>query len=288
MEPVRLIIQSGDNYAEISPLPGFSKETLHDCMEELRGEKAPSSSTRFALSCLNLPRKPVSVPVCGLLTGSVDEILAKAEKRCSCTHVKVKIGHLPLKTAIELTEHLLTFPFRLRIDINRKYSALDAITFGKRFAKDSFDYIEEPMPLFTQCSEFFLQTHQPFAFDESLREKPLDALLQTKGLKQLVIKPTLQGSAEELQQIIDSARKAGIECTLSSSFESSLGLTHIAQLNEAFHLPSPPGLDTLPEIDTISPSATIEEGKFSHPGDFSLLCNALSLSTLEKALPTSL
>ena len=65
------------------------------------------------------------------------------------------------------------------------------------------------------------------------------------GVKAVVIKPTLIGSVERCVAIIERAQQLGIKPVLSSSIESSLGLTQIARLAQQYLPNEVPGLDTI-------------------------------------------
>lgn len=50
------------------------------------------------------------------------------------------------------------------------------------------------------------------------------------GVAAIVIKPTLVGSLARCQQLVQQAHQAGLVAVISSSIESSLGLTQLARL----------------------------------------------------------
>ena len=87
------------------------------------------------------------------------------------------------------------------------------------------------------------------AWDETLQEavrSPEFDLSDLTGVKAVVIKPTLIGSVERCVAIIERAQKLGMKPVLSSSIESSLGLTQIARFGAQQYLPNEvPGLDTI-------------------------------------------
>ena len=60
-----------------------------------------------------------------------------------------------------------------------------------------------------------------------------------------MIKPTLIGSIERCVALINQARALGLNAVLSSSIESSLGLTQLARLAQQYTPNVTPGLDTL-------------------------------------------
>ena len=60
-----------------------------------------------------------------------------------------------------------------------------------------------------------------------------------------MIKPTLVGSLQDCQKLIAQAHSLGIKAVISSSIESSLGLTQLARIAAQYTPNVMPGLDTL-------------------------------------------
>ncbi|GHM56904.1 hypothetical protein ECZU51_55740 [Escherichia coli] len=65
--------------------------------------------------------------------------------------------------------------------------------------------------------------------DESLRE-PDFAFVAEEGVRAVVIKPTLTGSTEKVREQVQAAHALGLTAVISSSIESSLGLTQLARI----------------------------------------------------------
>ncbi|GHK16510.1 hypothetical protein ECZU03_02990 [Escherichia coli] len=80
--------------------------------------------------------------------------------------------------------------------------------------------------------------------DESLRE-PDFAFVAEEGVSAVVIKPTLTGSPEKVREQVQAAHALGLTAVISSSIESSLGLTQLARIAARLTPDTIPGLDTL-------------------------------------------
>ena len=65
------------------------------------------------------------------------------------------------------------------------------------------------------------------------------------GVRAVVIKPTLTGSLQKVQQQVAAAHALGLSVVISSSIESSLGLTQLARIAAWLTPQTIPGLDTL-------------------------------------------
>jgi O-succinylbenzoate synthase len=226
-----LILQWNEGWGEISPLPGFSSETLQEARAEileilphLASSKPKLPSVHFGLSCAAKPfiYKPVQLPLCSL---GPDPHFST---------VKLKLGHLPLNQAIELTkQHLHTH--HLRLDCNRAWTLDQALQFARHFEPTDFAYLEEPLQTFEDLIRFSKITHLPLAVDESLIDCPTP-WNELPSLKAVVVKPMILGSIPVIPPHLD--------LILSSSYESGLGLLHIAQLYNIAQTNSPIGLDT--------------------------------------------
>ncbi len=123
--------------------------------------------------------------------------------------------------------------------------------FFSQFAVDAFDYVEEP---FQNPNDLALFSH-PLAVDESFpQDLSLRQLEVLPTLKALIYKPTIQGGIIGCLHLLDWNRKRGVELVLSSSFESDVGLGHIASMAHRLSLTSPIGIGTYHFLKEYSPS----------------------------------
>jgi O-succinylbenzoate synthase len=233
-----LILQINNGWGEIAPLPGFSKETLEDAKKEILAvlfvNKQPTlPSVIFGLSSAQMPflSDPLKVPLCAL-----------HHPKPGCTTLKLKLGHLEVGEAVDLVKQYVG-KYRLRLDCNRKWTLPEALHFASHFHSSDFEYLEEPVNTYADLVEFSIRTQFPIAVDESLREH---SCTDIPTLKAAVIKPTLWGYIPSIP----------VPIVLSSSYESSLGILHIARLAKS---EIAQGLDTFTP-DFINPPIRIENG----------------------------
>lgn len=233
-----LILQYNDGWGEIAPLPGFSKETFEEAKEEIFSllsdlplAKPKYPSVQFGIACAMRPLKAIKVPLCAL-----------DSPKPGCSTLKLKVGHLSIEEAVSLVKNYVGH-YRLRIDCNRRWSLTQALAFAAYFSPTDFEYFEEPVQTLEELFNFSKMTQFPIALDETFRE---EGLIKIPTLKAVVIKPTLSGKLPAFSNLV-----------LSSSYETSLGLLHIAHLATPN---SPPlGLDTISD-DLLSPPLCIENG----------------------------
>ena len=270
-------------WGDIAPLPKWSRETLEEALLELEQRKGqilktewtieklkklsfyPSVTFRLESALLSLldPLPSHTVLTSALLMGSLEEILSQAtlRKKEGYLVAKLKVGNLSFKEAFDAIDQLKD-TFRLRVDVNRAWKTKESLQFFSKFPLDAFDYVEEP---FQDPQDLNLFTH-PLAVDESfpnnLSLKQLEAL---PTLKALIYKPTMQGGMVGCLPLLAWANKRGIELVLSSSFESDIGLAHIASLAYRLSLKAPIGIGTYHFLkDPLRKDLLIFEGSKVH------------------------
>ncbi|MRT49765.1 MULTISPECIES: o-succinylbenzoate synthase [Enterobacteriaceae] len=260
-------LQEGERtgWGEIAPLPGFSQESLEAAESALltwaqawrQGEELtePSlPSVAFGVSCalaeLNdaLPTSADyrAVPLC---SGDPDELFARLASLPGEKVAKVKVGlYEAVRDGMVVNLLLEAIPeLTLRLDANRAWTPLKAQQFAKYVNPDyrqRIAFLEEPCKTRDDSRAFAAETGIAIAWDESLREA--DFRFQAEpGVRALVIKPTLTGSLQKVQEQVAAAHALGLTAVISSSIESSLGLTQLARIAAWLTPQTIPGLDTL-------------------------------------------
>ncbi|WP_330982543.1 MULTISPECIES: o-succinylbenzoate synthase [Enterobacterales] len=254
-----------EGWGEISPLPGFSHETLDEAQAATvawvnawrQGEDSALPdipSVAFGLSCavaeLNgeLPQEADyrAAPLC---TGDPDELFAVLEAMPGEKVAKVKVGLWEaVRDGMVVNLLLEAIPdLSLRLDANRAWTPLKAQQFAKYVNPDyrsRIAFIEEPCKTRDDSRAFAQETGIAIAWDESLREADFTFTAEA-GVKAVVIKPTLTGSLQKVREQVAAAQAQGLTAVISSSIESSLGLTQLARIAAWLTPQTMPGLDTL-------------------------------------------
>lgn len=232
---VRLINELGqEGIGEIAPLPGRSTETLKEALTFTRQLR-----DRFLLQNFSPALFPPSVmfgmemALASLLFPIKEDIPFKIYSN------KLKLKDLNINEAVDLCKRT-NGP--LRIDLNRKWDLAKTVKFCSHFSPTDFLYIEDPVSIFKDLEKFYDQTGFPYAVDEFLSEHPLSRLLQLRGLGHLVIKPTLHGGLNRCKSIVTEAGNK--KCVFSSTYETGIGLMHIAKIGTAINPSEPIGIDT--------------------------------------------
>lgn len=259
-----------EGWGEIAPLPGFSQETLLEAQEAvlawvdgwLAGRESDwptEPSAAFGLSCALAELHGVlpqaadyrAAPLC---TGDPDELFAVLAAMPGEKVAKVKVGlYEAVRDGMVVNLLLEAIPdLSLRLDANRAWTPLKAQQFAKYVNPDyrpRIAFIEEPCRTREDSRAFAQETGIAIAWDESLREADFRFAAEP-GLNAVVIKPTLTGSLQRVREQVEAAQALGLTAVISSSIESSLGLTQLARIAAWLTPQTMPGLDTLSLMQT--------------------------------------
>ncbi|WP_153447394.1 o-succinylbenzoate synthase [Vibrio algicola] len=280
-----LIIELSDNermvYAEVAPLPSFSDETVEQAQAQLlpllelwqaTGQwpqfEVLYPSVAFGLSMAQLELNNelpaqgqyLTAPLC---SGDPDELLPVFEKMQAANLLqkvaKVKVGlYEPIRDGMLVNLFLESIPdLYLRLDANRSWQLAKALKFAQYIApeyRSRIAFLEEPCQTPEQSVQFAQQTGINIGWDETVQQSVQQHSSQAEfnfedlcfdGVNTIVIKPTLIGSIARCIELIEQAEKNGLQAVISSSLESTIGLTQLARF-AAWKTPQQvPGLDTL-------------------------------------------
>jgi len=260
-------LQQGEKpgWGEVSPLPGFSLESLDDAQAALlswvnawRDGASPVlpdvPSAAFGISCAlaelddSLPEAADyrAAPLC---SGDPDELFVALAAMPGEKVAKVKVGlYEAVRDGMVVNLLLEAIPdLRLRLDANRAWTPLKAQQFAKYVNpvyRDRIAFMEEPCKTRDDSRAFAQETGIAIAWDESLREADFEFIAEP-GVSAVVIKPTLTGSLDKVREQVAAAHALGLTAVISSSIESSLGLTQLARIAAWLTPNTIPGLDTL-------------------------------------------
>ncbi|HGH5990413.1 o-succinylbenzoate synthase [Morganella morganii] len=254
-----------EGWGEISPLPEFSHETLAQA-QQAAGQwitawcqgsdpaESPLPSVAFGLSCAlaelddTLPQilNTRKAPLC---TGDPDDLILALDAMEGEKIAKVKVGlYEAVRDGMVVNLLLEAVPdLRLRLDANRSWTRAKADGFAKYVAPEHrarIDFLEEPCKTPEESLCYARDTGIAIAWDESVREPGFTVKAQP-GVAAIVIKPTLTGSITRCRELITAAHREGLQAVISSSVESSFGLTQLARLAGWLTPDTLPGLDTL-------------------------------------------
>ncbi|MEQ5224024.1 o-succinylbenzoate synthase [Proteus cibi] len=252
-------------WGEISPLPEFSRETLEQAQEAAQswltawcaGENPVHSerpSVAFGISCAlaeldeTLP-KDANYRAAPLCNGDPDDLILSLNDMEGEKVAKIKVGlYEAVRDGIVVNLLLEAIPdLKLRLDANRSWTPAKAEGFAKYVNpawRDRIAFLEEPCKTPEESLAFSQATGINIAWDETVRDDGFEVKPQS-GVTTIVIKPTLVGSLERCQMLVEQAHALGLDAIISSSIESSFGLTQLARIAQWLTPNSIPGLDTV-------------------------------------------
>ena len=270
-------------WCEIAPFPGLSQESLADCCDWVRAYQnnlwavpAPGPALAWALTAAtqaaNLSDAWGRVPLNALLTAAEPpQIAITAEHLYAtgyrCFKLKVVGGSLlSEQQRIEALLRAVGPDIQLRLDVNRRWSLAEALEMARFLADKPLDYLEEPLSDLAEIPRLYAATGCPIALDESLLQLSPQQLCW-ESLSALVLKPALSGG-DAVWAWAAAAREHGKSVTISSVFESGLGLLHLAVLACRLSPGVPAGLDTWRALagDVLQPPLQAEQGCLIDPG----------------------
>jgi len=185
--------------------------------------------------------------------GDPDELIEKLKAMPGERVAKIKVGlYEAIRDGLTINLLLESIPdLLLRLDANRAWTLEKAKIFASRIShsyRQRIVYIEEPCKSPSDSIAFAIDTGIAVAWDETLQASLRDPdfrLEDLTGVKTIIIKPTMIGSVQRCQYLIEKAQRLGIKPVLSSSLESSLGLCQLARIAKLLLPNEVPGLDTI-------------------------------------------
>lgn len=261
-------LQQGEKmgFGEIAPLPEFSQETLSEAenqaqqwLEKWLKNQADSlenylPSVAFGLSCALAELtdelgQEGNYQAAVLCYGDPDELYEELNALEGEKVGKMKVGLYEANRDGLIADMLLeALPdLKLRLDANRGWTLEKAVKFAEKITnehKARIQFVEEPCKTPDLSRQFAEETGIAIAWDETVREPDFE-VKKEPNVTAIIIKPTLVGSLQKCVSLIEQAHQQGMFAVISSSIESSLGLTQLARIARQYTPNTVAGLDTL-------------------------------------------
>jgi o-succinylbenzoate synthase len=218
--------------------------------------KSKSCSISSLLSPNNIaPRSRVAVNAVIGAKATRAVVAAAREARNNgfgCVKLKVGVGE-SIQQEIEriaAVREAIGPEIHLRLDANEAWNLEEAITILSHCVPYNIQYVEQPLKA-QDLSAMRILRHTipiPIAADEAVHDLESTRLvMEHEAADILVIKPQLAGGLRMGQQIIAEAAEHDIQCVITSTIETGIGLTaalHLAAASPTVTLEC--GLATLP------------------------------------------
>ncbi|NUM88029.1 MAG: hypothetical protein HUU37_02390 [Bdellovibrionales bacterium] len=218
------------SWTEAAPLPGWSTETVEDCVQCLRrGEEfspAAPASIRFASSEVAFGTEgdtELPYPVRGQALIPADQTMGPADAPAGFSTVKIKVGPDNFSQAIELAgEHGKTKKIRLDANGTVSFSVWKKAPVA---LLQRLDYIEDPCGV-AELPDFLAWAAEKkiaVAKDATTPQEARDFWRQ--GGSVVVAKPMVWGGFREVEEALVAAAAVNGRLVVSSSLETSVGRT---------------------------------------------------------------
>lgn len=203
-------------------------------------------------------------------TASEAAALVRAGYRC----LKLKAGEEPdgaLEARVRAVREGVGPDVALRIDFNGSLKADWAVDVLASVAAYDIEYAEQPIPPGAGAEALARLRWTgpvPIAADESVRDLgAARALLDTRAVDALIVKPARVGGLRQAQAIIELATAAGVPVTVSTLFETGVGLAGALHLAATAPGPQAHGLATarLLESDLLQAPLAVTGGRMAVP-----------------------
>jgi len=126
---------------------------------------------------------------------------------------------------------------RLRLDANEAWEHRWALSHLEELTPFDIDYVEQPFPHETELeilASLRAESPIPIALDESLRSvDAVGAILDAEAADVLILKAQRLGGPDRAAEIVRMSESEGVQCTVTASLETAVGLTmalHCASL----------------------------------------------------------
>lgn len=208
---------------------------LETALLDLLAQQARLSLARW----LN-PRSSAAVKVNAVLGGldsqTVERALAAVAEGYSVLKLKVGLaaGHEEIPLLHDLVR-CLPADVSLRLDANCAWNEKEAEDFLGALAGLPVESVEDPLTNPDMAGWSRLQATVPFplAADESLRIMGADTVFNQPPVRRVVLKPMVLGGLGAALALARQAREAGVECVVTTTVDSAVGVAAALHLAAA-------------------------------------------------------
>lgn len=220
---------------------------------------------------------PARIAVNGLVRadhGSVDRVLDESDRqlRTGIRTLKLKAGDpAELAAALQAIRSAVGPEVRLRVDWNGRLTADEAVVWLRRLEWAELEYVEDPIPAEAGPDGYArlrAAVGVPIAVDAGVVDLPTaEALLAAGACDVLVVKPGRLGGPLAALRIVEAARARGVSTTISTTYETGIGLAaalHLAATVPGHHVHGLATANLLAD-DLLVESLGVEAGRIAVP-----------------------
>lgn len=234
-------VSNGYRIGEAAPLPSFHKTTFAKIQRELtefvRSPKKQingcyHSLSLFAIDMLNLEECSNAKYVRTINTLYRKDI--SQQEILEFQSIKLKVGREGITHDLNNIQDILNKNpnIRIRLDANCLWSYKDTLIFWNQILQKNLqkniDYIEDPVQDIRNVNGL---SGIPLALDTLFSISKSEELLAHNPVA-IILKPTLQGGFFNVRKYQERVREKKIQIIISSTFESSIGISALMKLSD--------------------------------------------------------
>jgi L-alanine-DL-glutamate epimerase-like enolase superfamily enzyme len=202
---------------------------------------------------------------------------AAAQLRTGIRTLKLKAGDpADLEAALRALREAFGSEIRLRVDWNGRFDPAEAATQLRRLEWADLEYVEDPIPA-EHGPEAFARLRRasavPIAVDEAISDPgAATAVLDAEAADVLVVKPARVGGPLAAFRIVEAATARGVPVTISSLYETGIGLAaalHVAAIVPGDRAHGLATADLLVDDLVVEP-LSVEDGRIALPTEAGL------------------
>ena len=172
---------------------------------------------------------------------SIENTVARAQEAMqagySCIKLKVRGDHPEAEIErIAAVRAAIGSDMHLRLDVNEGWNFAEAVAILSQCAPYAIQYVEQPLPAADLDGMRTLRYNVPvpIAADEAVYDlESARRVLAHDAAAVLIIKPQLAGGLRVGRQIISEATQRGVQCVITSTIESGVGIAGALHLAAA-------------------------------------------------------
>jgi L-alanine-DL-glutamate epimerase-like enolase superfamily enzyme len=276
-----LVVRAGDGVGEAAPLEPYDGVSLDDAQRALEGrdEMVPQAAAALDIAAWDARGRASGEPVAALLGDPLEAVPVNATivptdragaSRAAAEAVAAGFRCLKLKVGVGDDAGRLAAvraavgpDVALRIDANGAWSVDEAIAALRSLAPVGIELCEEPVHGVEALRAVRAAVDVPVAMDETAREP---GALASGAADAVCLKVSAQGGIRPLLEAARSARAAGSDVYLASTFDGPVGIAAALHAGAALRVTRSCGLATLGLFADVEDPFPPRDGAIAVPG----------------------
>ena len=256
---------NGESYfGEISPLVGFSSETIDDCEEQLHNLKNLSDLIRSndlraiqntyssypsllfgieqILYSIEVLDREITSQRKSIINNALIGIKDKDDTIADVKHlidagyntIKLKIGRSDFSddlSIMNILNEIYGNKVKFRLDNNSSWNIDEAKRNIERLTKFNIEYLEQPVENLDDLIDLQKNLDMQIVPDESIEDYNIcKDLIESGNFRFIVLKPSIRLGLYNTLKLIDISKKMGVNLIISSAFETAIGRSTLSLL----------------------------------------------------------